>query len=106
MTFQDCFQQVQNGLSYADASAVSEPARIQVNVTGEDGGVFYVEIKDGNLTVEPQEHHDRDVELTISNKDFQRFLEGRLDPLAALATGKLKVQGAIAKAMLLTKLFK
>ena len=106
MTFQDFFQQVKNGLINADVSNISDPTRIQVNITREAGGTFYVEIKGGKLAIEPYEYHDRDVELTISDENFQKLMEGRLDPVAAFTFGKLKVQGDIGKALELKKLIK
>ena len=55
MTFQEFFQQVRDSLINADVSTVSDPTRIQVNITGEAGGTSYVEIKGGKLAIEPYE---------------------------------------------------
>lgn len=55
MTFQEYFQQVKARFLGADISAVSDPTRIQINLTGQAAGTFYVEIKGGNLAIEPYE---------------------------------------------------
>ena len=42
--------------------------------------------------------------MTISDQNFKKLLEGKLDPVAAFTFGKLKVQGDIGKALELKKL--
>ena len=106
MTFQEYFQQVKGRFLGADISGVADPTRIQINLTGEAAGTFYVEIKGGKLSIEPYEYHDRDVELTISDQNFQKILDGKLDPVAAFTFGKLKAQGDLGRALELKKLLK
>ena len=50
--------------------------------------------------------HDRDVLLTISDKDFWKIVEKKLDPVVAFTFGKLKAQGDLGKALELKKLIK
>lgn len=106
MTFQELFQQVKSRFLGADVSQVSDPTRIQINLTGQAAGTFYVEMKGGNLTIEPYEYHDRDVEITISDENFQKLIDGKLDPVAAFTFGKLKAQGDLGKALELKKLIR
>ena len=106
MTFQEYFQQVKDRFMGADVSNVSDPTRIQINITGEAAGTFYVEIKGGNLSIEPYEYHDRDVELTISDENFWKIVNKKLDPVAAFTFGKRKAQGDLGKALELKKLIK
>ena len=51
MTFQDYFQQVKDRFLDADISQVADPTRIQINITGQAAGTFYVEIKGGKLSI-------------------------------------------------------
>ena len=74
--------------------------------TGADGGVFYVEIKNGVISVEPFEYIDRNCEITISMDNFVKLMEGKLDPIAAFTLGKLKVNGDIGKALDFAKIIK
>ena len=106
MTFQEFFQQVKDRFQGADISQVSDPTRIQINITGQAAGTFYVEIKGGNLAIEPYEYHDRDVEITISVENFLKLVNGKLDPVAAFTFGKLKAQGDLGKALELKKLIR
>lgn len=106
MAFQQVFQQIKDRFLGADVSGMADPTRIQINLTGEDAGTFYVEVKGGRLSIEPYPYNDRDVEITISGENFQKLIDGKLDPVAAFTFGKLKAQGDLGKALELKKLIK
>ena len=99
MTFQELFQQVKTRFLGADVSQVSDPTRIQINLTGQAAGTFYVEMKGGHLAIEPYEYHDRDVEITVSEENFWKIATGKLDPLMAFNFGNLKAQWDLGKAL-------
>lgn len=105
MTFDEILSKVRT-----IASGVSVPGNVslavQVNLTGPEGGVFYVEAKNGNVRVEPYEYNDRDCSVTMGIDDFNKLIEGKLDPIAAFTLGKLKVDGDIGKALEFSKLIK
>ena len=63
MTFEAFFEKVKEAFKDADASGVTEHLAYQFNITGEAEGIFYVEVKDGKLYVEPYDYHDRDAML-------------------------------------------
>ncbi len=79
---------------------------VQVNLSDVEDGVLYVEIKDGKLSVEPYEYHDRNCAITLSATNFSKLIDGKLDPVLAFTTGKLKVDGDINKALEFSKLLK
>lgn len=86
-----------------DVSTIEGLLAIQVNLTDPDG-VLYVEIKDGNLSIEPYEYIDRNAAITISMDNFVKLLDKKLDPVLAFTLGKLKVDGDTGKVLALTKL--
>jgi putative sterol carrier protein len=77
---------------------------VQVTLTDIDQ-VFYVEIKDGRLSVEPYEYNDRQANLQISAADFIKMINKKLNAVSAFTTGKLKIDGDIGKASELANLF-
>ena len=79
---------------------------VQVNITGEEGGVFYVEVKDGQVNIEPYEYNDRNCAITMDMTHVNKLIDGKLDPVLAFTTGKLKVDGDIGKALEFSKLVK
>ena len=67
---------------------------------------FYVEIKDGKLSIEPYEYDDRQANMIISSDNFMKLINGKLNSVIAFTTGKLKIDGSIEKAKELGNLFK
>lgn len=56
------------------------------------------------LAVEPYEYFDRDVIFICSAETLFKLAEGRIDPILAFTTGKLKVEGNIDKALRLKQI--
>ena len=104
MTYADMFSKVKGMMMEADVSTVNEHLAYQFNVTGEAEGIFYAEVKEGKLYVEPYEYYDRDAIFICSAETLFKINEGKLDPVLAVILGKLKVEGNIDKALYLKKL--
>lgn len=99
MTYQEVFDKVKALFSDADVSGFREHLAYQFNITGEGAGAFYVEVRDGKLAIEPYEYHDRDAAFTCSADTLLKIAARRTDPVMAVMTGKLKVEGSIDKAL-------
>ncbi len=105
MKFEELVTKVRGVAEKTDVSNVDFLA-VQVNITGNDGGVFYVEVKDHKVSVEPYEYYDRNCAITMNMTDFNKLIDGKLDPVLAFTLGKLKVDGDIGKAVEFAKLIK
>lgn len=105
MTFDELLAKVRETAAKADVLGIGFLA-VQVNITGDNGGVFYVEVKDGKINVEPYPYNDRNCEITISSDNLVKLINGKLDPVAAFTLGKLKVNGDIGKALEFSKIVK
>lgn len=99
MTYAELFADVKNRFMEADVSGVTEHLAYQFNITGEAEGIFYVEVKDGGLYVEPYEYFDRDAIFICDADTLLKIAEGKLDPIMAVTLQKLKVEGNIDKAL-------
>ena len=106
MTFQENFEKLKKIFMKADVSALHGDMAMQINLTGEGEGTFYAEYKNGKLSVEPYDYNDRDAMLTADSKDFIKIAEGKMDPIQAYFTGKLRVDGNLDKALVLRDLIK
>ena len=104
MTYAAMFSKVKGMMMEADVSTVNEHLAYQFNITGEAEGIFYAEVKEGKLYVEPYEYYDRDAIFICSAETLFKINEGKLDPVLAVTLGKLKVEGNIDKALYLKKL--
>ena len=105
MTFEEIVEKVRKIAASKDVSDKDFLA-VQVNITGKNSGVFYVEIKDHKVNVEPYDYHDRNCAVTMNLTDFNKLLDGKLDPILAFGTGKLKVEGDVGKALEFSNLLK
>lgn len=99
MTYEEFFAKVKEKFMDADVTDVTEHLAYQFNITGEAEGIFYVEVKEGRLYVEPYDYYDRDVVFTGSAENLMKIAEGKLDPILAVTLKKLKVEGDIDKAL-------
>ena len=104
MTYADFFSEIKGKFMEADVSDITEHLAYQFNIVGEAEGIFYVEVKDGKLFVEPYEYYDRDAMFTCTAERLRKIAEGTLDPVNAFFTGRLKVEGNIDKALKLKDL--
>jgi len=105
MKFDSVLNKVREMSKSVDVSGTDFLA-VQINLTDCDPGVFYVEVKDHKISVEPYDYHDRNCAITMKSDDFNKLISGKLDPVAAFTVGKLKVDGDIGKALEFSKLLK
>lgn len=79
---------------------------IQVTLTKEPFGMFYIEVKDHHVSVAPYDYYDRNAAVEIAPDDFLNIIHRRLDPVIAYTTGKLKLDGDPGKVLELIKFCK
>lgn len=103
MKFANILKRARALAAEADISQVDFLA-VQVNIEGEENGVFYVEVKDGRISVEPYEYYDRQCAITISDTDFSKLTRGKLDPVKAYDEGRLRAEGDLGRGMQFTEL--
>lgn len=99
MTYEEILAKVKELFQGADVSKIDEHLAYQFNITGEGEGAFYVEVKDGQLSIEPYEYFDRDAIFICTSDVLFQIISGKLDPVKAFTVGKLKVEGDLGKAL-------
>lgn len=104
MTYEEIVEKVRIRLKDVKEDKLTGFLAIQVNITGEGEGAFYVEVKDGKLNVEPYEYNDRQAKVIMSSANFLKLLDGKLDPVAAFTLGKLKIEGSTEKVIEFSKM--
>ena len=104
MTYEELVKIAKDSYCTKDASAIKEHVAIQFNVTGDASGIFYLEIKDGQVYVEPYEYYDRDAIVTTDAETLIKMADGSLGMEAAYFSGKIKAEGDLGKALLLKSL--
>jgi len=104
MRYSEFFSSVKTRFMGTDVSDIQEHLAYQFNITGDASGIFYVEVKDGQLYIEPYEYFDRDAMFTASADVFEKILNGKMDPVLAFTLQKMKVEGNFDKALKLKEL--
>lgn len=99
MTYEEIFNLSKSMIMKSDVSNIPGHLAVEVDITGEGEGAFYIELKDGSISVEPYSYNDYDCKFIISAKNFIKLTEGSLDPVFAFTIGKLKVEGSLEKAL-------
>ena len=103
MTFENLFAIVKENFLKANVPDIYTHMAFEFRVQGEPSGVFYLEIKDGQISVEPYEYHDRDALLTLDDETLLEICNGHLKPMLAYAVGRLQIEGDLAKVRLISK---
>lgn len=80
-------------LEKKSAKKIDEHIAIQVNVEGEGEGIFYIEIADHKVSVEPYDYYDNDAVLVGDAENVINFLKNK--------TGEVAVYGNQDKVELL-----
>lgn len=99
MTYEAIVSEVKKICDGADIDGYSGHLAVEIAIIGDGEGVFYIEAKDGKLHVEPYNYYDRDARFNISADNFIKLAAGKLDPVWAFTTGKLKIDGSVEKAL-------
>ncbi|MDR0804831.1 MAG: SCP2 sterol-binding domain-containing protein [Oscillospiraceae bacterium] len=93
MEFTQLFTAVRERLFNIDRSKIDDNFAVQVTLTGDGGGVFYVANRRGEYAVEPYDYRDRDGGITLDAKLFVDITTDKANSELALATGKIKIEG-------------
>jgi putative sterol carrier protein len=87
-------------------AAAGVEAVFQYAIGGPGGGDWQVAVSGGACTVAPGRAEKPTCTLIMAAADFLDMNAGRLDPLQAFTTGKLKIEGDVMKSQLISKLFR
>src|SRR5215467_9072168 len=104
MTPEEIFKEMPANLN-ADA-AKGMNATIQFNLSGDNGGQWYVAIKDGKADIQKGTAPSANMTLSMAAQDYVDMIMGKLNGQMAFMSGKLKISGDMGLAMKLQSLFK
>lgn len=93
-------------LAFQADKAQGLEATFQFDISGPQGGQWYVEIKDGGCQVFAGAAPTSSITVSMTDENFVKLITGRLDGTMAFMTGKLKLKGDMGLAMRLSGLFR
>lgn len=101
MAFEELVERVKDIYKNADASGIKEHVAIQFNVYGKAEGKFYLEIRNGEIDIQPFEYYDRDVIIQTTVDTLFDIMEGRTDIGQVYNAKTASFMGNLHKAALL-----
>ncbi len=98
MTFFEMFDAAKAGLANANVSGLNGHIAIQIEVTEDGCGIFYAEITDGVLNVQPYNYYDHTAAVTLPHSTLFALLRRETTLPEAVAQEKAFVQGCMESA--------
>ena len=80
-------------------------AIVQFELTGDDGGNFWLDINDGGITANEGVAESPKTTIKSSAEDYLKIATGELNGMQAVMSGKLKISGDMGVAMKMQNMF-
>ena len=94
MTYEQVVSRVKAKFKNVDASSIDGVVALQINLEGKNvNGIFYIEVKDHNVSVEPYEYYDRHAIVTVNPTNLLKLVDGKLGLVEASNKGKVAIDG-------------
>ena len=95
ITFDKNFADLKKLILKTDAKKLEGQFAFQFSIEGNGEGIFYFELKDGALFVEPYTYDNRTATFKATADTFKALLTGKVSAADAIANGDLKVEGNV-----------
>lgn len=100
---QEIFDNLDEGFQPDKAEGVD--AIFQFDLTGDNGGKYWVKVADQQADVHEGEHENPTMTITATADDYMALVNGELAPMTAFMQGKVKVKGDMGLALKLQAMF-
>ena len=84
--------------AFIPEKATGLKANIQVNLSGNSGGNWFLAFGNDQMTVTPGVTPAPDLTLDLTTEDFVSLIKGQANPMALFMGGRIKVEGNLALA--------
>ncbi|MEM7114343.1 MAG: SCP2 sterol-binding domain-containing protein [Chloroflexota bacterium] len=103
MNVADIFKEMPNRLNVEKAKGMD--ATVQFDLSGADGGQWYVHVHDGKAETTEGTADSPTATIAMDADDYKALTSGKLNPMTAFMTGKIKVDGDLNAVMKFQTLF-
>jgi putative sterol carrier protein len=80
-------------------------ATIQIELTGEGGGQWAIEIANGKISIDEAQANSPNMTLSMPASDYVAITRGEANPMNLFMAGKIKVAGDVTLAMKFQDMF-
>lgn len=102
-SIKEVFEHIQEGFNPAKAEGVD--AVFQFNLTGENGGQYWIRVANQQAEVHEGVHEAPTMIITATADDYLALINGELNAMTAFMQGKVKVKGDMGLALKLQAMF-
>lgn len=107
MTYIEAFNKINKAIKSTRKIKIDGHFAAQINLNDSDAnGIFYIEVKDNKLFVEPYDYYDNDAVFTVFTDDFIDIMTGKVDFDKALSEGIISFEGNPERAALIKQIIK
>ncbi len=92
--------------AFVPERAAGVDARVQLHLTGENSGDWYVNIQDQKVGLQAGAAENPNLTVSMDYQDALDLYQGRLDPTRAFMMGKIRLSGDTGLAMRLLGMFR
>lgn len=104
MTYREMVTEAKRIYHHADASGINQHIAIQFNVTGLAQGIFYLEINNGKVNVQPFSYYDHDAVMIGSAEAILDMMSRKISINQALKEDKISIEGDYDKIEAMNKI--
>ena len=98
------FTELSENFDASKAAGIS--ATFQFDISGDNGGQWFVKVADNKAEVVKGEAESPDLTMSATDQNWQKIVSGELSGQTAFLTGRLKIRGDMSLAMKLQGVFK
>lgn len=78
---------------------------VQLDISGDKGGTYFLEITDQSLDIQEGTHDDPTVTITTTDEHWLSIHRGETNPMSLMMSGELSISGSMAMATKFQDLF-
>ncbi len=107
MSVSDELEKIFEGMpkAFVAEKAAGVKATIQLNLSGEGGGDWFIKIADGQLSTSAGKAEGADMTLSLEASDYIAMTKGEANPMNLFMAGKIKLEGDMGLAMKFQEMF-
>lgn len=107
MAFYEAYETIKAAMKNAKGKTVEGHLAVELVITDEENaGIAYLEVSGGTVRIEPYDYFDHHARLIGRSDDLAAVLSGKLDFDTALAEEKLFIEGDVERAMEIKKIIR